>query len=249
MSPLTVLKYFLAICAVCRPWEALLIGAVGGAVASVGCVWEERLHIDDPVGAFPTHALASIWGLIATALFCEPTPNFAEYSGIFKGGPWKFFGIQLLAAFSCSAWSAITTFVQLFIIDKLIGLRMTDEQEEVGADYDVHSINMYQEDSVSLQKVNTPKITEVETYPLRGSGTSRLDDLQIDSMQHSFEVESSSDIDTNKLREINSPAKVKIRTITVSSSFNQISPSKSSSGLGETTLTPEGTSNSGFQSS
>ena len=126
---------------------------------------------------------------------------------------------------------------------------MTDEQEEVGADYDVHSINMYQEDSVSLQKVNTPKITEVETYPLRGSGTSRLDDLQIDSMQHSFEVESSSEIDTNKLHEINSPAKVKIRTITVSSSFNQISPSKSSSGLGETTLTPEGTSNSGFQSS
>jgi hypothetical protein len=127
----------------------LLIGFIGAAVSVGGLVMEDRLCIDDPVGAFPTHALASVWGLIATGLFCERTPQFAQYSGLFKGGSWKFLGIQLLATVCITLWSAITTFIQLYIIDKIFGLRMTEEEEEVGADYYVHNIIIRSEEKES----------------------------------------------------------------------------------------------------
>ncbi|CAB4028939.1 ammonium transporter 3, partial [Paramuricea clavata] len=138
-----------AICAVCRPWEALVIGFIGAAVAIGGMVMEDRLCIDDPVGAFPTHALASVWGLIATGLFCERTEEFAKYSGLLKGGTWKFLGNQILAIVSIALWSAITTCIQLYIIDKIFGLRMTDAEEEIGADYYVHNI-LYSEETKSI---------------------------------------------------------------------------------------------------
>lgn len=121
-----------------------MIGFIGAAVAIGGLAMEDRLHIDDPVGAFPTHALASVWGLIATGLFCERTPEFVDNSGLFKGGTWKFLGVQILAIASISSWAAITTFLLLTMIDKIFGLRMTDEQEEVGADFFVHNISGYE---------------------------------------------------------------------------------------------------------
>lgn len=122
-------------------------------MATQGIRWQEKLRIDDPVGAFPTHALASVWGLVATALFCEPTEKFTSSSGLVKGGSWKFLGVQILAILCCSAWAAITTFLLLYVIDKTIGIRMSEEEEEVGADYYVHDIKLSQHDHTDDQTV------------------------------------------------------------------------------------------------
>ena len=135
--------FLAAICSLARPWEAIIIGALGALIACPGCALLERLRIDDPVGCVPTHGLAGIWGLISVALFAEKDileKRFSDEFGIFKGGPWRFLGVQMLMVVAVSAWSAVTTFVELLFVDKLLGLRMTLEDELLGADKVEHGI-------------------------------------------------------------------------------------------------------------
>ena len=203
-----------AICAVCRPWEALFIGAIGGAVAVGGTVMEERLGIDDPVGAFPTHALASVWGLIATGLFCERTPQFAEYSGLFKNGGWTFFGIQILATVCITMWASTTTFLQLYIIDKIFGLRMTDEEEEIGADYYVHNICSEETKPVTQNECQHGGSED-------GQVISSADVYNGDAMIRENPVMKYSPVDMENLQEINSRSSSGKRKIIINN--NEIS--------------------------
>ena len=43
------------------PWEAFIIGLIGGIIACSGTVLFDRLKIDDPVGAISVHGLGGIW--------------------------------------------------------------------------------------------------------------------------------------------------------------------------------------------
>ena len=232
------------ICGVSRPWEALIIGMVGGAVATLGIAMEERLQIDDPVAAFPTHALASIWGLVGVALFCEKTPKFLDHSGLLKGGPWKFFGVQILAVVTCIAWSAATTFLLLFTIDKLIGLRMSEEEEELGADYYVHGIGTHDDESLDDAAV-------IPEHPQRNSGKQNIQRSRafgstkrpLLSRQRKFEMTSISDVDVSTFQEINTHQTSNSNSAVVSS-FKINSPPKATfdkHGAGA-----EGTRNGGF---
>lgn len=189
-----------AICAVCRPWEALIIGVIGAAIATGGMVMEDRLCIDDPVGAFPTHALASVWGLIAAGLFSERTPQFAEHAGLFKGGSWRFLGIQLLASVTISAWAAISTIVMLYVIDKIFGLRMTDKEEEVGADYFVHNIRGVGTSNQSAAQVETLAGETAERNQVTSPGHSNG---RNSNSQESYAMECPP-LDMQNLQEINS---------------------------------------------
>ena len=166
-------------------------------MATGGTVLEERLCIDDPVGAFPTHALASIWGLVATGLLCERTPQFARHAGLLKGGTWKFLGIQILSAVCISAWAAVTTFVQLYIIDKIIGLRMSEVEEEVGADYFVHHISYEQGVTSDMSNANENEGFEEDI----GRSTEHGERTQ--SVQEGAQMECPP-VDMKNLQEINS---------------------------------------------
>lgn len=48
-------------CAVIHPWEALIVGAIGGALAILSCHILDRLRIDDPVGASSVHGACGVW--------------------------------------------------------------------------------------------------------------------------------------------------------------------------------------------
>lgn len=132
-----------AICSLARPWEAILIGAIGALLACPGCALLDKLRIDDPVGCVPTHCFAGIWGLVSVALFTEKDTlenKFSNEYGILKGGPWSFLGVQLLMVVAVAAWAATTTFVELLLVDKVLGLRMSVEHELLGADKVEHGI-------------------------------------------------------------------------------------------------------------
>ncbi|KAK3740298.1 hypothetical protein QZH41_018530, partial [Actinostola sp. cb2023] len=131
-----------AICAVVRPWESLVIGFIGGAIACLGLSLMRKLKIDDPVGCIPIHGLAGIWGLIAVALFAE-ADNLEKFSteyGVLKGGRWKLLGVQLLMTVVILLWAGVTNFIMLYAIDKTIGLRMPLCVEMEGADKWEHGI-------------------------------------------------------------------------------------------------------------
>lgn len=132
-----------AICGVVRPGESIIIGIIGAAVATIGWQLLERFEIDDPVGAVSIHAGGSIWGMLAVGMFVEPDrleETFSNTYGAFKGGNVKILGIQVLACVVISIWTVLTVGIQFFLIDKLIGLRLSMEDELLGADDREHGI-------------------------------------------------------------------------------------------------------------
>lgn len=69
LSPIITL--FSAMCAVARPWHALIIGSVSSAISISVLPLLERLKIDDPVGIVPIHLTSSVWGMFAVGVFAE----------------------------------------------------------------------------------------------------------------------------------------------------------------------------------
>ena len=143
-----------------RPWEGILIGAVGALIACPGWSLLDRLRIDDPVGCVPIHLFASVWGLLAVALFAEKDTfenSVSEDFGIFKGGPWRFLGVQALAIVAVSVWTSIVTFLELLLVDKLVGMRVSPQEELLGADNVQHGIERGCSQPVCLcVSVNSP---------------------------------------------------------------------------------------------
>ncbi|RCN43972.1 ammonium transporter [Ancylostoma caninum] len=60
-----------ALCAVSRPWHALIIGGVSSAFSISVLPLLDRFKVDDPVGIVPIHLTSSIWGMTAVGIFCE----------------------------------------------------------------------------------------------------------------------------------------------------------------------------------
>lgn len=132
-----------AICAVARPGESIFIGFIGSVISVMGWLMLEKLNIDDPVGAIPTHAGASIWSMLAVGLFVEQDrlEDFSETYGVFKGGHIRVLGVQLLACLTIGLWSAVVAFLQFYIIGKFIHFRFSEYEERLGADFCEHAVD------------------------------------------------------------------------------------------------------------
>ncbi len=97
---------------------ATFIGFIGGVIVYFSVIiLDTKLKIDDPVGAISAHGTVGIWGIMATPL-----------SG--AGA----FGTQFLGALVIFAWVFITSFIVLKVLDTLVGLRASEEDEELGLD-------------------------------------------------------------------------------------------------------------------
>ena len=143
-------------CDVCDAFGAIVIGAVSGVLVIFG-VWllDNKLHVDDPVGAVAVHCVNGIWGTISVGLFATSSaPAFARAigdgvnfgsnqiagEGLFYGGGFKQLGIQLLGMSSTALWTAVTITIAFFIIKKTLGLRVSREEEMEGLDIKEHGL-------------------------------------------------------------------------------------------------------------
>ena len=143
-------------CDVVDAFGAIVIGAVSGLLVVFG-VWllDNKLHVDDPVGAVAVHCLNGIWGTIAVGLFATDTaPAFARGigdgvtfganqiagKGLFYGGGFHQLGIQLLGMFTTAAWTAVTITIAFLVIKKIFGLRVSQEEEIIGLDSSEHGL-------------------------------------------------------------------------------------------------------------
>ncbi|XP_035701617.1 putative ammonium transporter 3 [Folsomia candida] len=131
-------------CALYKPWESIVIGAIGAALACFGIPFFDWLGVDDPVGASAVHGLAAFWGVLAIGLFAEGEkllmPPNKITPGLLKGGGGYLLGVQLLAAVSYVLWSSVVTYILLYITNKIIKLRMEPHEELLGADLVEHGI-------------------------------------------------------------------------------------------------------------
>ncbi len=145
-----------ASCDVTDGFGAIVIGFVAGLLVVFG-VWllDEKLRIDDPVGAVAVHMMNGIWGTIAVGLFATDTaPAFARGygdgvnfganqivgKGLFYGGGFKLLGIQLFGMASIIAFTAVAITITFLAIRAAIGLRASEEEEILGLDITEHGL-------------------------------------------------------------------------------------------------------------
>lgn len=120
-------------CAFVSDQSAILIGLISGLLMLAATNWLEARKIDDPVGAFPVHAMSGVWGTVAVGLF-------ATKDGLFTHGSWHLLGVQLLGLIVLCIWGFVLTWLGLKLINKWVPIRATDEEEELGLDISYHGI-------------------------------------------------------------------------------------------------------------
>ena len=129
-------------CDVTDVFGSIIIGAVTGLLVVFG-VWflDYKLHIDDPVGAVAVHCINGIWGTIATGLFATTSaPGNDSVVGLFYGGGFTQLGIQLIGFIAVAGWTVVTITIAYFVIKKIFGLRVTEEEEIIGLDSTEHGL-------------------------------------------------------------------------------------------------------------
>ena len=121
---------------------AIIIGAVAGLLVVFG-VWflDNKLRVDDPVGAVAVHCLNGIWGTIAVGLFATTSaPGNDSIVGLFYGGGFKQIGLQLAGFASVAAWTTVMITITFLVIKATVGLRVSEEEEIVGLDSCEHGL-------------------------------------------------------------------------------------------------------------
>lgn len=98
--------------------ESMLIGAVGGLIVVLSIVGLDKMRIDDPVGAISVHGTCGIWGLLAVLI----TNDDATLAG-------QLTGLGAILGFTFAA-----ALVVWFIIKMVFGIRLSDEEQMMGAD-------------------------------------------------------------------------------------------------------------------
>jgi ammonium transporter, Amt family len=130
-----------------EPWAAIVIGAVAGVIVVFGVLAIDRF-LDDPVGCLPAHGLAGIWGTLSCGLFA--TPELAKFNGVGRGG---LFYTGSFAQLGAQAVAVVAAFVTVFClsyavfwaIKRVIGLRVSAQDEVQGLDLAEHGMWGYPE--------------------------------------------------------------------------------------------------------
>jgi len=125
-------------CAFVKPWEAIIIGIIGGLVYVGASFLMKKLKIDDVVDAFAVHGCCGLWGILAVGLFGNPDDGMGG-NGLFHTGKLDQFGVELLGGFVIIVWVASLSLLVFVPMKFLNALRLSDEFQSKGADLMEHS--------------------------------------------------------------------------------------------------------------
>ena len=130
------------------PGGALIIGLVGGFVCFNATLYLKRvLKIDDSLDVFPVHGVGGILGTLMAGVFSATSLGVFSGFGFNTGAGIESMGDQLYVQFVGVAagviFTAVVTWILLKLIDKLVGLRVSQEQETQGLDIAMHEERGY----------------------------------------------------------------------------------------------------------
>jgi Amt family ammonium transporter len=123
-------------------FSALLIGLLAGGLSYLAINWKLRLGYDDSLDVVGIHGVGGVLGILATGLFASKAVNMSGTDGLFFGNP-SFLGIQVLVAVSVAGFSAALTYGLLKLVDRMVGLRVSQEEERMGLDLSQHDERAY----------------------------------------------------------------------------------------------------------
>jgi len=124
------------------PMPAIAIGAGAGVFCYSACILKTRLGYDDSLDVVGVHGVGGTWGALATGLFASKAVNPDGADGLFFGNPGQL-GIQAIAVLATWVFAFVGTFILLKIVDAIMGLRVSQDEEQVGIDLSQHDENAY----------------------------------------------------------------------------------------------------------
>jgi len=119
------------------PLSALIIGGLAGVICYMGVLAKSKLGYDDSLDVVGIHGLGGTWGALATGLFASTAVNPDGANGLFYGNPGQLW-IQFLSIVATIVFAFVMTFVILKLLDAIMGLKVSDEEEVRGLDITQH---------------------------------------------------------------------------------------------------------------
>lgn len=110
--------------------DAILIGAIAGALVIGGVILVDKLKLDDPVGAVAVHLICGIWGTLAVGIF-------GALAGVDQ------FITQLIGVAVYGVFCVATSLIIIGGLKATIGIRVDAEEEEEGLDSSEHGMAAY----------------------------------------------------------------------------------------------------------
>jgi Amt family ammonium transporter len=116
------------------PVSALAIGVLAGLATYLALYWlNNRTKIDDTLGVWPAHGIGGFVGVLLAGIFAEKVINAAGNNGLLFGNAGQF-GVQLLVDVVVVSYAFLVTYVIVWIVNRVIGFRVTSEEEMEGLD-------------------------------------------------------------------------------------------------------------------
>ena len=109
------------------PATSILVGLISGLLVVSSVLYLDSQKIDDPVGAISVHLICGLWGTLAVGIFST------DHS----------ISIQLLGVLSYGVFCLASSMLIFYLIDKLLGLRVDEQEEIVGLDISEHEMEAY----------------------------------------------------------------------------------------------------------
>ena len=119
------------------PAHAMLIGALASLVCYGAVQAKHRLGVDDTLDAFGVHGVGGLLGALLTGVFC-----FTPAKGLIFGETHQL-GLQALGVAVAVVYAGLGTLVIGWLIDKTLGLRVSDQNERDGLDISIHGERGY----------------------------------------------------------------------------------------------------------
>lgn len=124
------------------PAASLAIGFIAGVLCYGSVLMKERLRYDDSLDAWGIHGVGGMIGALLTGVFARKALNPAGNDGLLAGNP-GLLAKQALGLLAAGAWAVIVTIVLLKLVDKLVGLRVSEDDEHEGLDTTQHGESGY----------------------------------------------------------------------------------------------------------
>jgi Amt family ammonium transporter len=124
------------------PISSIWIGMGAGVLCYLAVMLKPLFGYDDALDAVGVHGVGGMWGALATGLFASKAVNSAGADGLFFGNPAQL-GIQAMAVLVTVVFVFVGSLILLKIVDGIMGLRVSEEDERTGLDLSQHDEKAY----------------------------------------------------------------------------------------------------------
>ena len=127
------------------PAGGLVIGILAGIVCFNATVFlKQRLQIDDSLDVFPVHGVGGALGTILAAVFASASIGVFSGQGYNEGMTMgSQLQVQVIGVVSCLVYTALASYVLLKLVDNVLGLRVSQDEETEGLDLNQHNERGY----------------------------------------------------------------------------------------------------------